>query len=318
MSRLTKGYLIALVATAFWSTTGVFIRYLTETYRLPPLVLAFWRELFVCTALAAALALVAPSRLRVDRRHLWFLFAYGFVLSIFNSLWTVSVALNGAAVATVLAYGSPAITAIAGWRLFGERLDSVKVVAVVLGVIGCTFVSGAYTPSAWQVNPWGITTGLLAAVTYAGYSLMGKAAAHRQIYPWTSLLYTFAFAAPFLLVYNVVPGWLPGVPKSPSLMWLGSSWVGWGVLVALAVGPTIGGYGLYAVSLTYLPASVANLIATLEPSMTAVLAYLFLHETFTTPQLIGSGLIIGGVIILRIGEGRAPSPAEDLQPAAPA
>jgi drug/metabolite transporter (DMT)-like permease len=101
-------------------------------------------------------------------------------------------------------------------------------------------------------------------------------------------------------------------------MWLGSSWVGWGVLAALAIGPTIGGYGLYAVSLTYLPASVANLIATLEPSMTAVLAYLVLHETFTTPQLIGSGLIIVGVIVLRIGEGRASSPTGDLQSVAPA
>jgi drug/metabolite transporter (DMT)-like permease len=235
------------------------------------------------------------------------LFAYGFVLSIFNSLWTVSVALNGAAVATVLVYGSPAFTAIAGWRLLGERLDAAKVAAVVLGIIGCVFVSGAYTPGAWQVNPWGITTGLLSAMAYAGYSLMGKAAAHRQIYPWTSLLYTFAFAAVFLLAYNVVPGWLPGESKPPSVMWLGSSWVGWGVLVALAVGPTIGGYGLYNVSLTYLPASVANLIATLEPSMTAVLAYLFLNERFTGPQLIGSTLVILGVIILRIGEGRASS-----------
>jgi len=318
MSKLTKGYLIALVATAFWSTTGVFIRYLTEAYRLPPLVLAFWRDGFVCLALTAAFALAAPSRLRVDRRHLWFLFVYGFVLSIFNSLWTVSVALNGAAVATVLGYGSPALTAIASWRLFGERLDAIKIVAIVLGIAGCVFVSGAYALGAWQVNPWGITTGLLTAVAYAGYSLLGKVAAHRHIYPWTSLLYTFAFGTMFLLAYNVVPGWLPGVPEPPSLMWLGSAWVGWGVLAALAVGPTIGGYGLYAVSLTYLPASVANLIATLEPSMTAVLAYLFLHETFTAPQLIGSGLIIVGVMVLRIGEGRAPSPTGDLQSVAPA
>ena len=305
MSKLTKGYLIALVATTFWSTTGVFIRYLTETYRLPPLVLAFWRDLFVCLALTAALALVAPSHLRVDRRHLRFLFMYGFLLSIFNSLWTVSVALNGAAVATVLGYGSPALTAIAGWRLFGERLDAIKIVAIVLGIAGCVFVSGAYTPGAWQVNPWGITTGLLTAVAYAGYSLLGKVAAHRHIYPWTSLLYTFAFGAMFLLAYNVVPGWLPGVPKPPMLMWLGSSWVGWGVLVALAVGPTIGGYGLYAVSLTYLPASVANLVATLEPSITAVLAYLFLGERLTAPQIFGSVLIITGVIILRLNEGRS-------------
>jgi drug/metabolite transporter (DMT)-like permease len=318
MSRLTQGYLIALVATTFWSTTGVFIRYLTETYHLPPLVLAFWRDLFVSLALTAAFALAAPSRLRVDRRHLWFLFGYGFVLSIFNSLWTVSVALNGAAVATVLAYGSPALTAIAGWRLFGERLDAIKIIAIMLGIAGCVFVSGAYTPGAWQVNPWGITTGLLAAVAYAAYSLLGKAAAHRHIYPWTSLLYTFAFGSMFLLLYNVVPGWLPGLPEPPSLMWLGSAWMGWGVLIVLGIGPTIGGYGLYAVSLTYLPASVANLIATLEPSMTAALAYLFLHEIFSTPQLIGSGLIIVGVMVLRIGEGRAPSPTSDLQPAAPA
>ncbi len=318
MSKLTKGYLIALVATTFWSTTGVFIRYLTETYHLPPLVLAFWRDLFVSLALTAAFALAAPSRLHVDRRHLWFLFGYGFVLSIFNSLWTVSVALNGAAVATVLAYGSPALTAIAGWRLFGERLDAIKIIAIMLGIAGCVFVSGAYTPGAWQVNPWGITTGLLAAVAYAAYSLLGKAAAHRHIYPWTSLLYTFAFGAMFLLLYNVVPGWLPGLPKPPGLMWLGSAWVGWAVLIVLGIGPTIGGYGLYAVSLTYLPASVANLIATLEPSMTAALAYLFLHETFSAPQLMGSGLIIVGVMVLRIGEGRAPSPTSDLQPAAPA
>jgi len=318
MSKLTKGYLIALVATVFWSTTGVFIRYLTEAYHLPPLVLAFWRDGFVCLALVAAFALAAPSRLHVDCHHLWFLFVYGFVLSIFNSLWTVSVALNGAAVATVLGYGSPALTAIAGWRLFGERLDALKTIAIALGIAGCVFVSGAYAPAAWQINPWGITTGLLTAVAYAVYSLLGKAAAHRQIYPWTSLLYTFAFGTIFLLAYNIVPGWLPGLPKPPDLMWLGSAWVGWGVLVVLAVGPTVGGYGLYAVSLTYLPASVANLIATLEPSMTAALAYLFLHETFTTPQLIGSGLIIVGVMVLRIGEGRAPSPTSDLQPAAPA
>src|SRR5512136_797837 len=115
MSKLTQGYLIALVATAFWSTTGVLIRYLTETYHLPPLVLAFWRDLFVCLALTATFALAAPSRLRVERRHLWFLFVYGFVLSIFNSLWTVSVALNGAAVATVLGYGSPTYTAVLAW-----------------------------------------------------------------------------------------------------------------------------------------------------------------------------------------------------------
>jgi drug/metabolite transporter (DMT)-like permease len=318
MTRLTKGYLIALVGTAIWSATAVFIRYLTETYHMPPLVVAFWRDLLVSITLIVVFTALAPSLLRVDRRHLRFLLLYGFVLSIFNSLWTIAVALNGAAVATVLAYSSPAFTAIAGWKLFGERLDGIKILAVALSLIGCTFVSGAYDLAAWQVNPLGIVTGLLAGVAFAVYSLLGKAASHRSINPWTTLLYIFACAAMFLLSYDLILGGLQGLfsqppailqVASPNLLWLGSSWTGWGVLIALAVGPTIGGYGLYMVSLTFLPASVANLIATLEPSMTAAQSYFFLGERFTPPQLWGSSLVILGVILLRLGESRAQAAA---------
>jgi len=46
-------------------------------------------------------------------------------------------------------------------------------------------------------------------------------------------------------------------------------------------------------------------VATLEPSMTAVLAYLFLGERLTSPQLFGSALVITGVIILRLNESRS-------------
>jgi len=110
------------------------------------------------------------------------------------------------------------------------------------------------------------------------------------------------------LAYNLLQGLLPasiGGGAPANLLWLGTAWTGWLVLVALAVGPTVGGYGLYTVSLTYLPASVANLIATLEPAMTASLAYILLGERLSVPQLIGSALIIGGVIVLRLSEGSA-------------
>lgn len=324
MTRLTKGYLIALVGTAIWSATAVFIRYLTETYHVPPLMVAFWRDLFVSITLIVVFVVSSPSLLRIDRQHWGFLLLYGFILSIFNSLWTVAVALNGAAVATVLAYSSPAFTAIAAWKLLGERLDRVKLLAVALSIVGCLLVSGAYDLAAWQVNPWGIVTGLLAGVAFAAYSLMGKAASHRNINPWTTLLYIFACAAVFLLAYDLVLGGLPSLfshppdilrVASPNLLWLGSAWTGWGALVALAIGPTIGGYGLYMVSLTYLPASVANLIATLEPSMTAAQAYFLLGERFTPPQWWGSGLIVLGVVLLRLTESRVQSAGQPYRAA---
>ena len=110
------------------------------------------------------------------------------------------------------------------------------------------------------------------------------------------------------------------VQRPDTLLWLSrplaagpEGWreaaLGWGTLILLAVGPTIGGYGLYTVSLTCLPAATANLITTLEPALTAVLAYVFLGERLTVPQLLGGSLILIGVVIVRFSE-RAVSVAD--------
>jgi len=306
-SRLSRGYLICFSATVLWSLTGILIRYLTEEYHIPPLVLAFWRDLIVALTLAAALFFLAPKRLRIQREHFIFIFAYGFVLSVFNSLWTVSVDLNGAAVSTVLAYSSAAFTAILGWWLLKEGLGWVKIAAVVLSLLGCLLVSGAYDLALWQLNPVGIITGLLSGLAFAAYNLFGRTSAKRGIFPWTALLYTFSIATVFILGFNLLSGWLPAGTASSRLMWQGSSLAGWAILAFLAVGPTIGGFGLYTVSLTYLPASVASIIATLEPVMTTTLAFFLLGERLTPPQWAGSLLIISGVILLRLREGSGSS-----------
>lgn len=80
---------------------------------------------------------------------------------------------------------------------------------------------------------------------------------------------------------------------------------GWGTLLVLAIGPTLGGYGLYTVSLTYLPTSTANLIVTLEPAMTAALAYFFLGERLSVTQLLGGAIVLAGVFLLRYSERHA-------------
>lgn len=301
-NRLGRGYLICLAGTIAWSTTGVLISYLIRTYQLPSLVLAFWRDLSFSLALGSALAVFTPALLKIDRRHIGFLAFYGLVFAVFNSLWTFSVALNGAAVATVLAYSSPAITAVIAWRLLGEKISLLKAVVVTTSIIGCVFVSGAYDPAAWQVNLWGILVGLFSGLLFAIYNLMGKYALHRKLNSWTSLLYAFSFATLYLLVFNFISDATRGANTFANLFWLGDALAGWAVLIILGIGPTIAGFGLYTLSLGYLPASVANLIATLEPALTAALAYLFLREQMTGAQLFGSLLIIASVAVLRMGE----------------
>lgn len=304
--QLTRGYAIALISAAILSTTAIFIRYLTQVFNMPALVLAFWRDGFVALTVFLGLSLLRSVLLRFPRHHMAYLVGYGAVLAVFNSLWTLSVALNGAALSTVLAYSSAGFTALLGWWLLKERLDWVKLLAVATSLTGCAFVSGAITPAAWQTNLLGILTGIGSGLLYAIYSLLGRSAAQRGINPWTTLFYTFAFATVFLFIFNLLPwGVLPGSARQPAeLLWLGKSALGWGILILLAAGPTLTGFGLYNTSLTYLSSSVANLILTLEPAFTAVIAYFAFGEVLNGMQIGGSLLILSGVVFLRVHEGR--------------
>jgi len=118
-------------------------------------------------------------------------------------------------------------------------------------------------------------------------------------------MYTFGFAAVFMLAFNLLGrGFLPGAIARPAdFLWLGNSLAGWGLLLLLAMGPTLAGYGMYNVSLTMLPSSVANLIVSLEPAFTAVTAYFLLGERLTWVQVGGSLMILAGVIFMRVYEG---------------
>lgn len=301
-STLGRGYLMGVASAAVLSTTAVLIRHLTETYHAPPLVLALWRDVFVVLTLVLVLGWLRPARLRVARSHWLYLTGYGLVLAVFNSLWTVSVALNGAAVATVLVYCSAGFTVLLGWWLLGEGLGWTKLGAVILSLGGCLLVSDALDSSAWRVNWPGIATGVLSGLSYAAYSLMGRSAHQRGLNPWTTLLYTFALATVFLLIANLGgAGILPGTAPEPAdLFWFGRAWAGWAVLLILAAGPTVIGFGLYNITLTHLPSSVANLIVTLEPPFTAVTAYFALGERLTAVQLWGGLLTLAGVAVLRL------------------
>jgi len=305
-SHQTRGYAIALAAAAILSTTAIFIRYLTVRYGIPALVLALWRDVFVCLTLLPVLAACRRDLLAIGRKHLAYLALYGLVLAAFNATWTLSVALNGAAVATVLVYCSAAFTALLGRWLLRERLGWGKLLAVALSLSGCALVSGALDPSAWRANLAAIATGVLSGLCYAGYTLMGRAASQRGLNPWTTVLAVFSFASVFLLAVNLLSGgFVPGAASRPAdLLWLGDAWRGWAVLVLLAAGPTVAGFGLYNVSLSYLPSSVANLVVSTEPVLTAATAYALFGERLTAVQLAGSAMILGAVAFLRVYESR--------------
>ncbi|MEW6308620.1 MAG: DMT family transporter [Bacillota bacterium] len=318
--RMSRGYAIGVASAVALSTTGVLIRYLTVSHAMPPMVLAFWRNFFVTVTLGAVLSLDRPGRLRVPLGQLGYLVGYGFLLAVFNGFYTFSVALNGAAVGTVLVYSSAAFTAVLGRVCLGERLGWAKVSAIGLSLAGCVLVTGAYGTGVdgSSVGAAGIVTGALSGLLYAVYSLMGRtASSQRQLDSWTTLLYTFGSAACVQLLLNLLPGTGPAgaAGGAAGLFMLGRAGGGWLALFILGAGPTLVGFGLYNLTLSYLPTSAANLLLTLEVPCAAFIAFLALGETLTAQQVLGSVLILAGVVLLRLSaEGGRFAPARYLRP----
>jgi drug/metabolite transporter (DMT)-like permease len=157
-------------------------------------------------------------------------------------------------------------------------------------------------------NLVGVLTGLLSGLCYAGFTLFGRYASQRGLNPWTSVLYSFGLGGILIALIAILSGGrLPGTITRPAdFLWLGSSLTGWGILFLLAAGPTLAGFGMYNTSLTYLPSSVVNLIMTLEPAFTILIAYALLGERLNLMQIVGSLLILAGIVFLRLYSGRSP------------
>jgi len=298
------GYIAAVGSALFLSLSAIFIMHLTMDYDLPALVLTYWRELIVAAVLALYFMIVKPERLRGVQGQIGYLIGYGFVLALFNALWTLSVALNGAAVATVLVYSSAGFTVILGWVLLKEKLTLAKMFIAALCLLGCAFIVNAFDPKLWGLNTGGVITGICTGLFYALYSIMGRSASQRGLNTWTTMLYIFGFASIFMLGFNLIGGGrIPGSATHPSdMLWLGNAWTGWLLLAALAVGPTLMGFGLYNVSLRYLTSSKTNLVVMIEPVFTAVIAYFVFGEMLTITQLAGGMMILGAVALLRLGK----------------
>ncbi|MBI3740982.1 MAG: EamA family transporter [Chloroflexi bacterium] len=285
-----RGYLIVLSGTLFWSQTGIFIKILLTRYEMEPLSLAFWRVSIIAVFLWLAIAALKPQLLRISRRHLYLFLLYGLLgVAIHQIIWITSVNYNGAAIATVLNYTSPAIVAVLAWKFLREPFDRAKFFALMLTLTGVVLVARAYDLRQFQLNPIGLVAGLGTGIAFAAYSLLGRLAT-RNYSAWTAMLYAFVFGALFLLPLNFFSRDFFPLRAMPD---------GWLVLLFLALVPTLVGFGSFTIGLSYLPASVVSLLNAIEPVLTALAAFIVFGETLDALQIFGAGMILISVILLR-------------------
>jgi drug/metabolite transporter (DMT)-like permease len=302
-----QGYVIAIISAMLLAFTAIIIRALTEYYHLPTFVLAFWRAALVALVLLPLLLVFKPQWAHLRREQVPFYAGYGLLLALFNSLWTLSVALNGASVATILTYCSVGFTVFLGWMMYNERLSLRELLVIVVSLGGCSLVSNGDSMGNSRFDLLGLMVGMLSGIGYTLYTLGGRIASERRYPVWNTILYVFGFSAVYQWLFNTLLTFFPlaAFHGMAGDLWFlsqgvqGIQWSGWLLLLTLAAGPTLLGFGLYNISLKTLPLAVANLILSLELVFTAVIAYFLLGENMNQLQLLGSALVMGGVLMLR-------------------
>lgn len=288
-SSLARGYALVLLAATLWATLGVIYNFLARSYGLPPLAVAGLRAGLGGLILLAGLLALRRSWLHVNRRAVQVVLLYGiFGIALFYAAYINAILSVGVAVAAVLLYTAPAWVAVLAWRFLGEQLTRTHLIALVLTLAGSALVAQIYQPGLLSVNAAGIFWGLLSGLTYGLWSIFNKVGV-RHTNPWTLQCYGMLVGSAVLLLFQPLAP-LAGALQSPgATMWL----------LLLALGPTVGASVAYAAGVRTVPVSVASLIATLEPVLAALLAFLVLGETLGLGQIAGGALILLAVWLLR-------------------
>jgi drug/metabolite transporter (DMT)-like permease len=291
VSPRLSGILIVISAAACWGMSGIFINLIIRETELSAVGLAFWRDLTTSLLLLLGILIIKPRLLIIKRKDLPWLIGMGAIsIGIFHVFWNKAVVMIGASLATVVQCNAPIFVTIMAWFLFREEITSRKIIAVILAVVGTVMVSGINNVGEWKIEPVGLLIALGSAITYGSLSLFGKKLSG-DYSAWTIMFYIFTFGT--LTLFTVQLGQPDPWPSSPNFLPL---------FVGFVVISTIVGFSLYTTSLKFLPASVASITATSEIFFASILAYIFLQERMDIWQILGSVLIIIGVVLVSLAK----------------
>ena len=289
VERNKLGYGLAACAAILLSTIG-FLGKIAYSFGADPLALITLRAFVATVIVGAAIALTNVGRFKIKRGDIPFFVVFGIFGVAVNYLgYFFALKLTTVATAITLLYTYPAMVVVAAFLLFHEPITSRKVVALALTFTGVLVTGFGLSSSSitWDIR--GLIFALLGGVGTAVYTLAAKKG-QVSYGTLTVLFYSFLFGALTLGGFYLLQNG-PRLNVTQQVM---------AIIILIASGPTLIGYGLYALSLRFIEAGKSSITLTIEPAAAIILAYLFVGETVTQIQLLGTALIVSGVIVLQL------------------
>jgi drug/metabolite transporter (DMT)-like permease len=235
--------------------------------------------------LLGVLVAMRPDLLRVERRELPALAWVGIAgLALVHATYFAAIDRLQIGVALTIQYLAPVLLLLWLRLVHGRRLSSALWGAVALAVAGCFLVVRAY--DAGSLDTLGLAAAFGSAIFFAVY-MVGSERAGRRHEPATTLVWAFGFATLFWTV--ATPWWSFPFSDFGSLR---SAALGLGVITIGTLFP----FTCMVAALRHVPAPRAAVVATLEPVLAALFAYLIHSESLAAVQLTGGALVVAAVV----------------------
>jgi drug/metabolite transporter (DMT)-like permease len=223
----------------------------------------------------------------------------GLMLAVHFVAWTYSLAYTSVASSMVLVTTTPLWVGLTSPFLLHEPLSRPLKIGILLAVMG-SLIIGLADLFVWQggrivLNDSQLAGGrqpllgnalaLFGAITGAAYFMVGRRLRPRlSLVSYTTVVYGTA-ALVLLLVVLVSGGRLTGYPPATYLLFL-----------LMAIFPQLLGHSSYNWALGYLPAAYVVIVGVSEPIGASLLAFLIFGEVPGRLVILGSLLILVGVV----------------------
>jgi drug/metabolite transporter (DMT)-like permease len=280
------GYLSALGAGALWGTTGPLSTALySEGAELAGV--GFWR-IAVAVALMALWVATRAREFRIDTRGLMAIgLGGGALVALFEVAYQYAIAGTGVAGAAALLYTAPVAVAILAVPLLGESLTILRLLLAGMVMVGAglTVQGGEGGGVGLPGLGAGVLGGLLAALAFAGTTLLARWAVPR--YGIARVLFYEMVGGTLLLgVALSLAGQAPALPPT------GGAWL---YVLALSLGTILLANILFFGGLKRIEAAPTAVAATIEPVVGALLGLAIFSQGLSLLGWLGLFLVVLGV-----------------------
>lgn len=234
---------------------------------------------------------------RPGRQKVVCVVALGLALALVNLAYYVAIERLAVAVAIVLQYSAPALVVL--WTTFVSRRrpSGRVVVALVAAMAGVVLVSEVVGGHLGRFDALGVAMGLASAILFASYTLLSERV-ERDYGPLNAVFRAFATASLVWTVFLALRGWPSSLFENENIL----------PILFVGLAGTLAPFSLYVWGVSHLKSERASIVATLEPVLAALFAWLWLKESLSAAQIAGGALVIGAVVALQVRKNAPPDP----------